>query len=83
MRHEEERAQMPGRIWSSLVMPVPRGAYANVLCETVLMHLAPGEVPAASRALMALLRPGGVLYVSWRVTRSASAWLRYEPACRT
>lgn len=44
------------------------GSYDNVLCETVLMHLPVGVVPAAVRSLLRILRPGGVLYMSWRVT---------------
>jgi SAM-dependent methyltransferase len=72
----EARAASPEARFGLACLPelagVPRGAYANVLCETVLMHLSPEDVPAASRALMDLLRPGGVLYVSWRVTRNES-----------
>jgi hypothetical protein len=33
------------------------------------MHLAPSEIAPAVARLMAILRPGGVLYLSWRVTR--------------
>jgi 2-polyprenyl-3-methyl-5-hydroxy-6-metoxy-1,4-benzoquinol methylase len=42
--------------------------FDNVVCETVLMHLPANEVPQAATRLWALVRPGGVLYVSWRVT---------------
>lgn len=42
--------------------------FDNVVCETVLMHLPANEVPQAAARLWALVRPGGVLYVSWRVT---------------
>ncbi|VVE26068.1 class I SAM-dependent methyltransferase [Pandoraea cepalis] len=42
--------------------------FDNVMCETVLMHLPANEVPQAAARLWALVRPGGVLYVSWRVT---------------
>lgn len=42
--------------------------FNNVVCETVLMHLPANEVPQAAARLWALVRPGGVLYVSWRVT---------------
>jgi SAM-dependent methyltransferase len=47
-------------------------AYDNVLCETVLMHLPPEEVTLACARLFDILRPGGTLYLSWRVTESAS-----------
>jgi SAM-dependent methyltransferase len=49
------------------------GAYANMLCETVLMHLPPDDAIAAARRLAALLAPGGTLYLSWRVTEAADA----------
>ncbi len=42
--------------------------FDNVVCETVLMHLPANDVPQAAARLWALVRPGGVLYVSWRVT---------------
>jgi 2-polyprenyl-3-methyl-5-hydroxy-6-metoxy-1,4-benzoquinol methylase len=45
------------------------GAYANVLCETVIMHLDPPQARAAVERLAELLAPGGTLYLSWRVTR--------------
>jgi len=48
------------------------GVYQNVLCETVLMHLDSGDIPTAIRSLLALLVPGGTLYLSWRVTPDAS-----------
>lgn len=46
------------------------GSYDNVLCETVLMHLPVGVVPAAVRSLLRILRPAGVLYLSWRVSEA-------------
>jgi SAM-dependent methyltransferase len=48
------------------------GAYENVLCETVVMHLDPSVVGAATRRLLALLRPSGTLFLSWRVTEGES-----------
>jgi 2-polyprenyl-3-methyl-5-hydroxy-6-metoxy-1,4-benzoquinol methylase len=44
------------------------GTYQNVLCETVLMHLEIDEIKTAAIALFTLLQPGGVIYLSWRVT---------------
>jgi SAM-dependent methyltransferase len=46
----------------------PRDGFANVLCETVIMHLPLEAVAPSVRTLMAILQPGGVLYLSWRVT---------------
>ena len=51
---------------------VERGAFQNVLCETVVMHIDPAQVGPSVRSLLALLKPGGVLYLSWRVTDDAS-----------
>ena len=51
---------------------VARGAWQNVLCETVIMHLDVAQVAPSVRTLLALLRPGGTLYLSWRVTPDAS-----------
>lgn len=58
---------------------IPRGAFQNVLCETVIMHLPPEQVGASVRSLLALLRPGGTLYLSWRVTDEAG---KRDPAGR-
>jgi protein-L-isoaspartate O-methyltransferase len=52
---------------------------ANVLCETVLMHLPVAEIAAAAGRLYELVEPGGTLYVSWRVTDGAD---RRDPAGR-
>lgn len=46
---------------------VPDGGFTNVLCETVVMHLPPSELAASLDRLMALLAPGGTLFLSWRV----------------
>ncbi len=44
------------------------GAYANVLCETVIMHMREVEAMESVRHLAALSAPGGALYLSWRIT---------------
>ena len=69
---------------------VPRAAFRNVLCETVLMHLPPPQVAPSVTTLMALLRPGGTLYLSWRVTDDASMrdaagrlYAAFDAACVT
>jgi SAM-dependent methyltransferase len=46
---------------------VPRAHFANVLCETVILHMRPAQIPDAVRTLLAVLAPEGTLYVSWRV----------------
>ena len=40
--------------------------YDNVLCETVIMHLPTSELPLALMNLWRILKPSGVLSLSWR-----------------
>jgi SAM-dependent methyltransferase len=47
-------------------------SFQNVLCETVIMHLGAELVGPATRRLLDILRPGGTLFLSWRVTEGAS-----------
>lgn len=44
------------------------GEFDNVFCETVIMHLWAADVPAALGSLKRILKKGGTLYLSWRVT---------------
>jgi SAM-dependent methyltransferase len=71
----EARAACPGAHFGVARLPelegVPRGAFANVLCETVIMHLDPAEIGSAVRHLVALLAPGGTMWLSWRVNPGA------------
>jgi SAM-dependent methyltransferase len=48
-------------------------SFVNVLCETVIMHLEPPVIPAAVRRLIAILKPGGTLYLTWRVSDGTSS----------
>jgi SAM-dependent methyltransferase len=43
-------------------------SFTNVLCETVIMHMARALITPSVRRLVSILRPGGTLYLSWRVT---------------
>jgi trans-aconitate methyltransferase len=47
---------------------IAEGGFVNILCETVIMHLPQAAIPVAVRRLVSLLTPGGMLYLSWRVT---------------
>jgi SAM-dependent methyltransferase len=71
----EARRRHPGVAFEQAALPgldgVPRGAFANVLCETVIMHLPAEEIEAAVTTLVGLLARGGTLYLSWRVTDEA------------
>ena len=42
-------------------------SFDNVLCETVIMHLPHDGIAPAARRLADIVKPGGVLYLSWRV----------------
>jgi SAM-dependent methyltransferase len=71
----EARARFPDLRFDHAVLPALTGvaddSFANVLCETVIMHLEPPLITSAVERLMAILRPGGTLYLSWRVTEAA------------
>ncbi|HEX3984464.1 MAG TPA: class I SAM-dependent methyltransferase [Acidisoma sp.] len=49
---------------------IAEGSFTNVLCETVIMHLPREAIAPAVARMVALLAPGGVLYLSWRVTEA-------------
>lgn len=42
--------------------------YDNLLCETVIMHLPQPQIVESLKSLKRLLKKGGILYLSWRVT---------------
>ncbi|AEW98107.1 MULTISPECIES: class I SAM-dependent methyltransferase [Streptomycetaceae] len=73
----EARKRYPQLPFECAALPelagAPDGAFANVLCETVIMHLEPDSVAAAAvRRLRGLLQPGGTLYLSWRVVTGSA-----------
>ena len=41
--------------------------YDNVLCETVIMHLDRAQIAPSVRRMLEIARPGGIIYLSWRV----------------
>jgi SAM-dependent methyltransferase len=66
-RHPEipfEEACLPGLAEISTT-------FDNVVCETVIMHLPAAQIPIAVDNLRRILKPGGTLYLSWRVTEGA------------
>src|SRR5262249_10145303 len=67
----EARTRYPDLTFHRAALPelagIPESSFDNVLCETVLMHLARGQIAASVGRLVALLRPDGILYLSWRV----------------
>jgi SAM-dependent methyltransferase len=71
----EARALYPGLAFHIAALPDLEGiadaSFANVLCETVIIHLPPAAIAPAVGRLRSLLRPGGILYLSWRTTEGA------------
>ena len=71
----QARMRYPGLSFAVSALPelvgIADASFDNVLCETVIMHLPAEAVAPAVRRLVAILRPGGVLYLSWRVTVGA------------
>ena len=69
---DEARRRYPRLDFRVAILPdlaaIADGAFDNVLCETVIMHLGRDAIAPAVWRLFALLRPGGTLYLSWRVT---------------
>jgi SAM-dependent methyltransferase len=47
---------------------IAANTFDNVLCETVIMHLDRALVPPSVRRMLEIVKPGGVFYLSWRVT---------------
>jgi SAM-dependent methyltransferase len=56
-----EQAALPG------LDGLADAAFDNVLCETVIMHLRHQEIAPAVRRMRAILKPDGILALSWRV----------------
>ncbi|HTC08895.1 MAG TPA: methyltransferase domain-containing protein [Acetobacteraceae bacterium] len=71
----EARKRHPQIHFASALLPdlagIADGSFSNVLCETVIMHLEPEAIPRAVERLLSLLIPGGILYLSWRITEGA------------
>ena len=59
------RAELPA------LSGIATNSYANVVCETVIMHLPVDDITASVRRLIDIVAPDGTLYLSWRVTRNA------------
>ena len=71
----EARARYPHLRFETAALPelaeIPGESFDNVLCETVIMHLAREQVAPSLERMIGILRTGGILYVSWRVTDGA------------
>ncbi len=71
----EAGARYPDLKFETAALPELAGiaddTFDNVLCETVIMHLAAEAIAPSVRRLAAILKPSGILYLSWRVTTTA------------
>jgi SAM-dependent methyltransferase len=72
---EQARLRYPRLTFATAALPalvgVPDEAFDNVLCETVIMHLDRAQIAAAVRRLLDIVKPSGILYLSWRITDNA------------
>ena len=69
----EARRRYPGLKFASAELPDLKGigTFDNVLCETVIMHLDHKQIAPSVRRLFDIVKPSGILYLSWRVTEGA------------
>jgi SAM-dependent methyltransferase len=71
----EARSRYPGLRFAQAELPELRGiaanSFDNVLCETVIMHLDRALIAPSVRRMLDLTKPGGIFYLSWRVTDGA------------
>jgi SAM-dependent methyltransferase len=71
----QARARYPGLVFRAAALPkladIADSTYDNVLCETVIMHLGRDQIAASVSRLLAILKPAGILYLTWRVTEAS------------
>ena len=72
---KEACQRYPGCKFKHAELPELRGVgtFDNVLCETVIMHLERKQIAASVRRLLDIIKPSGILYLSWRVTDDADS----------
>ena len=78
----EARLRYPDLNFSWAELPALRGlaanTYDNVLCETVIMHLDRAKIAPSVRRMLDIVKPGGIFYLSWRVTEDADQRDKYQ-----
>ena len=71
----EARSRYPDLSFGHAELPdlqgIASGSYNNVLCETVIMHLDYAQIAPSVRRMLDVVKPGGIFYLSWRVTDDA------------
>ena len=72
---DQARGRYPQHTFVHAELPALTGiapaTYDNLLCETVIMHLDPADIAPSVRRMLDVTKPGGILYLSWRVTKGA------------
>jgi SAM-dependent methyltransferase len=71
-QYEFAHAELPG------LGGIEADSFDNLLCETVIMHLDRALVQSSVRRMLEILKPGGVLYLSWRVTEGEDQRDKHE-----
>jgi SAM-dependent methyltransferase len=78
----EARSRYPGLSFAHAELPdlhgIAASSFDNVLCETVIMHLDHRQIAPSVRRMLELVKPGGVFYLSWRVTDEADQRDRHQ-----
>jgi SAM-dependent methyltransferase len=73
----EARRRYPDFTFARAELPdlgnIAASTYDNVLCETVIMHLDRALIAPSVRRMLDIVKPGGVFYLSWRVTEVADS----------
>lgn len=71
----QARARFPQIEFKKAALPdlsgVPARHFDNVVCETVIMHLPHAEIAPAVARMLEILKPGGAIYLSFRITENA------------
>ncbi len=71
----EARRRYPALKFTHAELPalshIAANSFDNVLCETVIMHLDPALVAPSVKRMLEITKPGGIFYLSWRVTEGA------------
>jgi SAM-dependent methyltransferase len=71
----EARRRYPMLKFTHAALPALSGiaadSFDNVVCETVIMHLAPALIAPSVKRMLEIVRKGGMFCLSWRVTEGA------------
>jgi SAM-dependent methyltransferase len=73
----EARSRYPQLEFAHAELPdlagIAADSFDNVLCETVIMHLARPQIAPSIRRMLDILKASGIFYLSWRVTEGTDA----------